>query len=159
MALDLRTLDAAYWQPKVGELGAVVTGLDDINQCILTILLTPKGSDPLRPDFALNIFDYVDKPVNTVRAPLVRDVIAAITKWEQRVAVEAVTLEPQADLAGFILSVTWSLTGGVNQEPPVTTSVLVPTSGQLVVSPFVAIPFLSGATPGPTYSGVDGGTV
>jgi phage baseplate assembly protein W len=105
--------------------------------------LTPKGSDPLRPDFALNIFDYVDKPVNSIRAPLVRDVIEAITRWEQRVTITKVSLESQEDLAGFILSVTWTLSGAVNQEPAQTTSVLVPTSGQLVTSPFVAIPFAS----------------
>lgn len=157
MARDVRTIDAAFWQPQVGVLGEIVEDIDDINQCILTILLTPKRSDPLRPDFALNIWAYVDKPINVIRAPLVRDVIEAIQKYERRAKIIKTEITPAEDYAGFTLSVTWVPSGSDNSDTPTTTSVLIPTSSTIVTSPFVSIPFRS-TTP-PVLSEVDGGVL
>lgn len=154
---DLRTLDATYWQPQVGVLGGILTDLDDIHQCILTILSTPRGSDPHRPDFAVNLLDWVDKPINAVRPQLVQAVVEAISKWERRASIQRVTVESTegADLA---INVFWIPSGLVNAEAPllrttfVTATAVSPT---LVTSPFTAIPFSSALA---TYTGVDGGT-
>lgn len=53
------------WQPELGT-DDIVGGLDDIDQCIRTILLTPKGSDPHNPPFGSNIHLYIDWPQNRV---------------------------------------------------------------------------------------------
>lgn len=53
------------WQPELGT-DDIVGGLDDIDQCIRTILLTPKGSDPHNPPFGSNIHLYIDWPVEKI---------------------------------------------------------------------------------------------
>jgi len=40
-------------------IGQVVEGVADINQCIGIILSTPKGSDPLRPTFACDLWRWI----------------------------------------------------------------------------------------------------
>lgn len=67
-------------------------GLDDIDQCIRTILATPKGSDPLRPDFGSDHYRYVDWPQNTVAPHLVREAVVAVATWEPRVVEVSVTV-------------------------------------------------------------------
>ena len=47
------------WQFKLNGIGDVAEGVEDINQCIATIINTPKGSDPHRPTFGSNIYKYV----------------------------------------------------------------------------------------------------
>lgn len=76
--------DYANWQPALGADG-IVGGLDDIAQCLHIILNTPKGSDPLRPDFACDIQKYIDWPQNRSVPFIVREARAAILKFETRI--------------------------------------------------------------------------
>lgn len=123
---DLRTLDATYWQPRLGALGEVVRGLEDIHQSILIILTTPKGSDPLRPDFALDLLAYLSRAFTNVGPKFKSDVILAIARWEPRARVLGLTLDE--DLEGRkTLTVRWEPTG---DEP---TSIQAVT--QIVVGP------------------------
>ena len=50
------------WQYKLNSIGSVAEGVEDINQCIAIILLTQKGSDPLRPTFGSGRFDVINLP-------------------------------------------------------------------------------------------------
>lgn len=153
---DLLALTSSYWQPKIGALGDVVTALDDIHQCILTILSTPRGSDPHRPDFAVNLLDWVDRPINRVRAVMVQDVLRAIARWEARAAVKRVTVAVGTDGASLELSVWWVPTALLNDGGQlVRSSFTVPTPVALVTSPFIAIPFSSTWT----LAEVDGGVL
>lgn len=123
MATDARTIQATWWQPKAAALGDVVTDLDDINQCILTILTTPPGSDPHRPDFAMDLLSYLDRPLNEARPAIVRDAIRAIRLWEQRATVLSVGVAA-GDVGQIVVTVTWTPSGNENSEPVITTLTL-----------------------------------
>ena len=84
------------WQYKLNSIGGVAEGVEDINQCIAIILLTQKGSDPLRPDFGSDINKYVDSPINTAKANIIRESIEAIEKWETRIKVDSIAVEINA---------------------------------------------------------------
>jgi len=116
----LPEIRAAWWSPKLGEIGAVVQDWDDINQAIAIILTTPKGTDPHRPEFASSIHDWIDYPTNSVSAHLVREVYEAILTWEPRVEVTRVEVTPNylGEIQRMLISTEWALkeggiTGGV----------------------------------------------
>ncbi len=100
-------------------IGAVVQGVEDVNQCITIILTTPKGSDPLRPTFGCDLWQYLDVPITLAVPHIVREVTEALTIWEPRIRVIAVTAalapKPAASQLGASLqiSVTWQLKLGV----------------------------------------------
>jgi phage baseplate assembly protein W len=81
----------AHWQIALGGAG-YAEALDDLRQAIAIILLTRKGSDPLRPAFGSDIWRYIDHPIDRARPHLVREVVEAIRRWEPRVKVERVTV-------------------------------------------------------------------
>ena len=154
---DLRTLDAKYWQPRLGALGEVVQGLEDIHQCILIILSTPWGSDPLRPRFALDLMSYLSRAFTVVGPKFKRDVILAIAEFEPRAKVLSLVLEE--DLEGRkTLLVRWEPTGAEPDAGPVVVSRITyeaaPANAAPVI-PFLNIPFVGSFV----IEGVDGGTV
>lgn len=110
MVKDVRTITAANWQPKLGAIGEVVENLDDIHQCIRTILLTPKGSDPHRPEFGSDLWHYVDHPIDEAIPHVVREGVDALRRWEKRI--EVVRLVPvQLALEHLHITVEWRLDG------------------------------------------------
>jgi len=96
------------WQPKLGDAG-IVGGQDDIDQCIRTILLTPKGSAPHNPAFGSNIHLYIDWPQNRVTPHLVREAVLAIRDWEPRI--DNVKVKVSHGLAAVDLIVEWTPVG------------------------------------------------
>jgi len=84
-------LDSTAGEGAGSGLGRVVQGLDDVAQCVKIILTTPKGSDPLRPTFGADLWQYVDAPISAVRAQIVREVTEAVTLWEPRIDVVRAT--------------------------------------------------------------------
>lgn len=97
------------WQPELGA-DDIVGGLDDIDQCVRTILLTPKGSDPHNPLFGSNIHLYIDWPQNRVTPHLVREAVLAIRDWEPRI--DDVQVKVIHALAAVELVVEWTPVGG-----------------------------------------------
>ena len=95
------------WQMKINTIGEVVEGAEEINQAISIILLTPKGSVPLRPDFGSNIRLYIDYPINEAKAHIIRETVDAITKWETRITVNSVSVE--FDISAVLINVEWQL--------------------------------------------------
>jgi len=87
---DIKSVD---WQPKLGEIGSVVEGYDDINQCIKIILSTPKGSDPHRPEFGSDVWKYIDYPIKEAIPNIIREAIDAINTWEPRVSIKSIRAE------------------------------------------------------------------
>ena len=113
-AITLADIASADWSLKLKALGAVVQGLDDIDQCIAIILTTPPGSDPLRPTFGADLWRYIDNPITSAVPSIVREVSAAITMWEPRVTLESVNVIPVSESsaqsgAHLNVSVTWRL--------------------------------------------------
>ena len=95
------------WQLKLNEIGSVSEGIEDINQCIAIILSTQKGSVPHRPTFGSDILKYVDYPINSAKANIIRETVDAITLWETRVNVDSVSVE--IDKIQLKIKVQWSL--------------------------------------------------
>ena len=95
------------WQFKYDGIGDVAEGVEDINQCIATILNTPKGSDPHRPTFGSNIYKYIDYPVNVAKANIIRETIDAISEWETRVQVNSVIYSVEE--SNVKIKVQWTL--------------------------------------------------
>lgn len=88
MATKINDIKAVNWQLSVNKIGEVVEGIEDLRQCIQTILTTTKGSDPLRPLFGSDIWRFIDTPVTTAVANISAEIIDSIGKWESRVNVE-----------------------------------------------------------------------
>lgn len=84
---DIKSRD---WQISTQGVGLVEEGLADIRQCLDIILRTQKGTDPLRPQFGSDIFQYVDKPVTVAIPNIIRAIIEATQIWEQRVTIRRV---------------------------------------------------------------------
>ena len=63
--LDRRAIPYVHWQAKIGRRapawGEIVDGVDDIEQSILTIALTEKGSVPTQPEKCVSLQPYVDR--------------------------------------------------------------------------------------------------
>lgn len=90
---NLNEITYVDWQLKLNTIGSVSEGVDDINQCIAIILLTKKGSDPLRPEFGSELYKYIDYPINEATANIIRETTDAITLWETRIDINSVTAE------------------------------------------------------------------
>lgn len=104
-------ITARDWQQAMGRPGEVVTGLDDVAQCLRVILTTARGSDPLRPEFGSDIWRYVDHPIDQAIPHIVREVWDAVTLWEPRVTLERVTVRAGEQPGHVVLRVQWRLTG------------------------------------------------
>jgi len=115
MATKIQDIKAVNWQLSVTELGQVVEGIADIRQCIGTILKTTKGSDPLRPEFGSNIWQYIDKPVTTAVANIAYEILDALTKWETRIIITSLTYDIVISRIDFVLTCTLFESGEVTQ--------------------------------------------
>ena len=130
-AITLSDINSADWSlaldsseggtPGAG-IGNVVQGMDDVNQCIGIILTTPKGSDPLRPTFACDLWQYIDRPINSAVPAIVREVYNALSLWEPRIRVLSVSAAPIAgNIAGLTVTVQWQLALGTSSSPQTAT--------------------------------------
>jgi phage baseplate assembly protein W len=100
---------AASGAPMAGSgIGNVVQGITDINQCIGIIMSTPKGSDPLRPRFACDLWRWIDKPLTVARPGIVREMVEAVTIWEPRVRLLSVVVTAQG-ISQLLIALTWRL--------------------------------------------------
>lgn len=106
--VDTTTITSTNWQTAIGKPGAVVLDSQDVDQCIRTILATPKGSDPLRPLFGFDGWHYLDWPINHARPHIVREIVNALA-WEPRIKVLSVAVDVAdgGDYSQLNASVTW----------------------------------------------------
>jgi uncharacterized protein len=141
-AITLAEIKSADWslmldsagQPGSG-VGSVVTGVDDVNQCIAIILTTPKGSDVLRPTFGTDLWQYIDAPISQAGPAVVREVTQSITQWEPRVKVLSVNSTPVTEAttqpgAHVEITVAWQLNLGGAPSPARSTTVALASAGQ-----------------------------
>jgi len=116
--------NAAHWQPALRRAranGEFVTGVDDIDQAIRIILTTPLGADAHRPQFGCRIHDYLDWPIDRARPHIVREVVAALTRWEPRIRLESVQVQmasPQQPEHALI-RIRWKAADGVLRQTQV----------------------------------------
>jgi uncharacterized protein len=79
-------------------------GAKSIAEAIWIILDTPRRSRIMEPEFGCGLHDYVFAPnsANT-RAVIAAEVRAALVRWEPRIDVLAVNVEPQVDAQNTLL--------------------------------------------------------
>jgi phage baseplate assembly protein W len=104
--IQLGKINSVYWQPKLGETGAVVEGLDDIDQCIRLIITTPRGSLPLRPLFGCDAWQELDAPVNSAIPNICKAVREALTLWEPRITV--IAIRAKIDESHITITIEWN---------------------------------------------------
>ena len=101
-----------WWQFKLGEIGAIAADRQDLEQAIATILKTPRGSDVHRPEFASDLWDYIDYPILRATPFVVRDSVEAIELWEPRVALETIEVIPyNSGIETIKISLSWAIAG------------------------------------------------
>jgi len=78
--------------------------IKSIQQNIRLILTTPKGSDPLRPDFGSNVQGMLDQPLTSnLAAQFQAEIADCITAWEPRVEVREVNVRKVATEARIVV--------------------------------------------------------
>ena len=109
-------VDALWWSFRLGGDGAV-QDREELDQTITIILRTARGSDPHRPTFASVLLDYIDQPIPTAKPYLVREVLQSLERWEPRIAVDGVSVQPYTDgIASLLLTVNWSIPKSIVQQ-------------------------------------------
>lgn len=87
-------------------------GADLIQQSILLILLTRPGERPLRPRFGCGLDRYLMQPNNvTTRALIQQDIERALSRWEPRVDLGEVRVEPGDDPALVVIDISYTHAG------------------------------------------------
>lgn len=80
---------------------------DDVREAIRIILMTGKGERVMQPDFGAGLYDFVFASMNsTTIGRIQRAVQDALIKWEARVQVMGVEVEPdQGELGRLLINV------------------------------------------------------
>ena len=115
MATKIDEIKATNWQLSNQMIGQVVEGIDDIRQCIGTILTTTKGGDPMRLLFGSDIWQFIDNPVNTAVANISAEIIDSIGKWEPRVRIKELTYNITGSKIDFELTAELLESGEITQ--------------------------------------------
>jgi len=106
MATKLQDIRATNWQLSRTTIGQVVSGIEDIRQCVGIILTTTKGSVPLNPLFGSDIWQFIDRPVSTAVANIAAEILDSIGKWEQRILIKNLTHRISGSRIDFSLTFT-----------------------------------------------------
>ena len=92
--------------PRVGADGRLAwsVGEDNVRESIRLILLTEPGERVLREEFGCGLRRFLFEPNTVTTRELIRDRITqAIVRWEPRVALESVEVQPDADNARLVV--------------------------------------------------------
>ena len=115
-------ITARNWQLALNQPGDIVADLDDISQCIRIILTTPKCTDPLRPDFACDLWRYIDYPIDRAIPHIVGEAWDAIETFEKRIELISITPRLGDEPSQIVVTIVWRLR---DQDQQSTTEVTV----------------------------------
>jgi uncharacterized protein len=115
MATKIQDIKAVNWQLSNKLLGEVAEGIDDVRQCIQTILTTTRGSDPLRPLFGSDIWKFIDTPVDTAAPNIAAEILDALNKWEPRIRVKSLSYDIDGSRIDYTLRAELYESGEVTQ--------------------------------------------
>lgn len=115
--IDRFAIPFRHWSVKVSRLdratgvapdtfGEIVTALDDLDQAIASIVLTPKGSVPTEPEKCVDWDAIIDRHPDIGVPMLVREVWDALAIWEPRIVVSKVEIA-EASFSHFVVRVYW----------------------------------------------------
>jgi len=99
--------------PRVGPEGRVVwsEGGGNIRESIQVILLTRPGERIMRPDFGAGLEAYLFEPNTVTTRHLIQDrIVKALARWEPRIAVQSVVVDPDpVDPQAALATITYKL--------------------------------------------------
>lgn len=105
MAKKLSDIRATNWQLSNRIYGELAEGIEDIRQCIQTILTTTKGSDAFRPLFGSDIWRHIDRPVTQAAPNISAEIIDAVGKWENRINIIRLLYDVDVSRIDYALTV------------------------------------------------------
>jgi len=83
--------------PRVGSDGRLAwsAGEDNVRESIRVILMTEAGERLMREDFGCGLRQYLFAPNTVATRQRIQDgIVNAITRWEPRVSLDTVTVDP-----------------------------------------------------------------
>ncbi len=109
------------WRFPVGVDGrgglALAKGENDIQEAVVAILCTAKGERVMRPEFGSSIHEFVFAPNNATTAGLLAyQVQEALVRWEPRIVVTEVDVQPDPLEGGRVLINIQYLVKATNDE-------------------------------------------
>lgn len=118
MPVNVHEITEADWSQQLNAPGEVVTGIDDINQCVLIILTTEPGTDPLRPDFGAGVMRWLDRPASEAVPRIKKDIYEALSIWETRIIVTKITHSISGEALTVVVD--WMTAAGDQSQGEVT---------------------------------------
>jgi uncharacterized protein len=91
---------------RVDQSGSIATssGVGDIDSSIRMILTTAPGERLMRPDFGCRIWELLFEPINANTMGLMSEAVKeAVGRWEPRVTLDDVRIDPSTRDAGQVL--------------------------------------------------------
>ncbi len=83
---------------------ALSNGAADLESSVRMVLVTAPGERVMRPDFGCRIWELLFEPINANTLGLMSVAVReALGRWEPRIAVEEVVVEPDAREEGAVL--------------------------------------------------------
>ncbi|MDK1707009.1 GPW/gp25 family protein [Serratia marcescens] len=107
------------------DTGGTVNDMAHIRQSITDILTTPKGSRVMRRDYGSDLVNLLDGPLTpALRMKVISATYAALTQWEPRITLSAVTATLTQGRAVIVVN-------GFRRDTqqPITLSVPMPNAG------------------------------
>lgn len=115
---SIQDIQTANWQLSATQFGQVVEGADSFNQSIINAITTRPGSDPFRPTFGSDIWQYIDKPINVAGAGIVRAIRNAVALWVPSIEIVSLTTtyqdsfgDPDGLPSGLRFDLAWKPSG------------------------------------------------
>lgn len=109
----LSNIVSVDWQLSTAGYGRIVQGTDDVQQCLGIIFTTQKGSDPLRPDFGIDILSWMDRPINIAAPGIINEMLRGVI-YEPRISVTAIQAFEES--AKITFKVTWNYVSDFNPK-------------------------------------------
>src|ERR1051326_6955864 len=107
LAVDQRIIGKGFGFPMgVDARGNIrmSRGAEDIEEAIRLILGTAPGERRMRPEFGCNLHEVVFSPMDATTMTMIRyHVTEALQRWEPRIELNDVRVEPSTDLDGCLL--------------------------------------------------------
>ena len=89
-----------HWSMRVGRdgpaWGEIASQLDDLNQGIVNLMLTPVGSVPTQPEKGCDVLSALDLPPEVAIPRLTVTIWNGLARWHPRIVVDSVRVEQLA---------------------------------------------------------------
>lgn len=106
--------------------GRRIEGIDHLRQSVVKVLTTPLGSRVMRRDFGSGLFDLIDKNITaSLKMQMFAATVEALRKWEPRIEVKRVTVDPVEDDAHHKMSLSIDGTYLPNGRPVTLSGILL----------------------------------